>query len=273
MNATSNALAAPAAVLPLEHTLIPMSRSRVLGAYLTEARCELLHMLRSPVFVIPFLILPAGIYLLITMLTSYQVPSTPGVQTFLLAGFCVFAITGPTLFGVGCPLAVERDTGLMRLKRAQPAPTGAYLLAKTLMAMVFAAVAMGSILVAALATGKLGLSGGRLLGVSAVLIAGAVPFCAIGLCIGAHVRGSAAPGITHLFYMPMLYLSGLFFPLPPVLRSWAIVWPAFHLDRLALGIAGIAVPAPIAPAASIAYLAAIAVGCGAIAIRRLARVG
>lgn len=251
-----------------------MSRMRVLRAYWIEAKYEFLHMLRAPVFVIPFLVLPPAIYLFFgVLIAGQQTHANPAIGTFLLTGFSVFALVGPTLFGVGCSLAIERDAGLLKLKRAQPAPTGAYLIAKTGMAMVFAALAMASILVAALYVGKIGLSGGRVLALSAVLVVGSIPFCAIGLAIGAHVRGSAAPGVAHLLYLPMLYLSGLFFPLPPTLSRWAIVWPAFHLDRLALAVAAVPTPATVAPAVSIAYLAAISVVCGAVAIRRLARVG
>lgn len=252
---------------------LAMPKARVLRAYLAEMKYEFLHMLRTPVFVIPFLLLPAGIYLFSLMMTSSAFPAHPEIATFLFVGFSVFALTGPTLFGVGCPLAVERDAGLMKLKRAQPAPTGAYLIAKTTMATLFAAVAMATILLAALCAGKLDLSAARLLGLSALLIVGSVPFSAIGLCIGARVRGSAAPGVTHLLYLPMLYLSGLFFPLPAALNRWAIVWPAFHLDRLALDVAGAPAPASVPALASIAYLIVITLVCGAIAIHRLARVG
>lgn len=103
-----------------------------------------------------------------------------------------------------CSLAIERDAGLLKLKRAQPAPTGAFLIAKISMAALFAAFAMGSIAVAALCTGQLHLRAVPLLEISSLLIIGSAPFAAIGLCIGAHVRGSAAPGISHLIYLPML---------------------------------------------------------------------
>ena len=36
----------------------------------------------------------------------------------------------------------------------------------------------------------------------------------MGLFIGSLVSGSAAPGYANLFYLPGVYLSGLFFPLP-----------------------------------------------------------
>ena len=43
----------------------------------------------------------------------------------LFAAFSVMAVTMPALFGIGATLAMERDMGLMRLKRAQPAPPAA----------------------------------------------------------------------------------------------------------------------------------------------------
>lgn len=275
MNAAISAvLDATGPALPSDRIASPaMPRSRVLRAYRIEAKCEFLHMLRAPMFVIPFLLFPVGIYLFISMISGPAIHANPTIATALFTGFAVFSVTGPTLFGVGCPLAIERDVGLLKLKRAQPAPTGAYLIAKTSMAALFAAIAMVSILLAALCTGRLYLPAPQVLEISVLVIIGSVPFCAIGLCIGAHVRGSAAPGITHLIYLPMLYLSGLFFPLPPVMQKWALVWPAFHLDRLALRVAGVPVPTSVPPAASVAYLIALTLICGLIAIRRLERVG
>ena len=66
----------------------------------------------------------------------------PGVANYLFSGFSVFAVMGPALFGVGCVLAIEREAGVLKLKRALPAPGGAHLIAKATMAMVFAGAAM-----------------------------------------------------------------------------------------------------------------------------------
>lgn len=274
MNAMSSGFATTGPALPSARIAsLAMPKSRVLRAYLIEAKSEFLHFARAPMFVIPFLLFPPALYLFISVLVGRDAHGHPVIATALFTGFAVFSITGPTLFGVSCPLAIERDAGLLRLKRAQPAPTGCYLIAKTSMAALFAAISMTSILLAALGTHNLPLPAARVLGIATLLIVGSIPFCALGLCIGAYVRGSAAPGITHLIYLPMLYLSGLFFPLPPLMQKWALVWPAFHLDRLALGVAGVPVPMSIPPALSVAYLLAITLGCGAVAIRRLERVG
>jgi ABC-2 type transport system permease protein len=71
----------------------------------------------------------------------------------------------------------------------------------------------------------------------------------------------------------MVLLSGLFLPLPEGLKSWVLLWPTFHLDQLALGLAGVEKFTYIPPAMAAAVLAGVTVVCGGLAIRRLARVG
>jgi ABC-2 type transport system permease protein len=180
---------------------------------------------------------------------------------------------GPALFGVGCVLAVEREAGFLKLKRALPAPGGAHLIAKAAMAMVFAAAAVLTLLVAGSAVGKISLSASQLLVMTLVMTTGALPFAAIGLFIGAHVPASVAPAIANLVFLPMLWLSGLFIPLPKFLEPWAVIWPAFHLNQAALGWAGVSEFSFLAPGISAAVLTGVTVIFGGLAIRRLARKG
>jgi ABC-2 type transport system permease protein len=256
-----------------------MGPARVLRAYLMEAKLEFVRMTRAPIFVIPMLLLPPMLYYLVGVLIvgSPESHTPPAISNVLYSGFAVFAVLGPALFGVGCSLAVERDQGLMRLKRAMPVPTGAYLIAKVLMAMGFAALAAGSIAVVALLAGKLTLSVAQVAAITAALVAGVLPCCAIGLFIGTRVSGAAAPGVTNLVYFPMIYLAGLFFPLPHTLRQWSVIWPTFHLNRVALAAAHLAVPASVEPhvdpGVSLAVLVAVTVVFGGLALRRLARAG
>jgi ABC-2 type transport system permease protein len=249
---------------------------RVLRAYAIEAGCELLHLLRAPALVIPFLLLPGPLYLFFGVVlagASPQAQSNPALADFVLAGWCGFAAMGPALFGVGCPLAVEREAGLLRLKRALPAPAGSHLVAKFVMAMTFAALAVISVMAAALAVGKITLGPGALVAMAGVMIAGAVPFAAIGLCVGAFASGSAAPAFANLVFLPMLYLSGMFFPLPAAMRPFVVVWPAFHLNQVAVAAAGIDGFRFFDPLMAAAVLVGVTVLFGAVAIRRLARVG
>lgn len=274
MNALSSTPASSAGASP-SIDVRPMHLPRLLRAYLMEARFEFVRMTRAPIFVVPMLLLPPLLYLLFGVLMGAApgAPTAPQLGNILFVGFSVFAVLGPALFGVGCPLAGERDQGLLRLKRAMPVPTGAYLLAKVLMAMAFAAIAAGSIAVIALIGGRITLSVAQVAAIVAVLIAGTAPFCALGLFIGTRVSGSAAPGVTNLAYFPMIYLAGLFFPLPKVLQPWAVIWPTFHLSRIAQAVGHVPIVAPHSALISVVVLIALSIVFGGTALRRLSRIG
>jgi ABC-2 type transport system permease protein len=251
-----------------------MQPLRLLRAYATEARFEFLKSLRTAAGAIPFLLLPVPLYLFFgVVLAGGSVAENPQVADYLLASWCTFAVMMPAIFGVGCSLAVERSAGLHRLKRAQPAPAGAYIIAKLAMSLAFATLAVAELLVAALWAGKTTMSGWQLAGFSLTIIIGALPFCAIGLCIGAYFSGSAAPAIANLIFLPMLYLSGMFFPLPGAMKNFVVIWPAFHLNQAALTVGGVTKFVFVQPTITIGVLLAVTLLFGGLALQRLARVG
>jgi ABC-2 type transport system permease protein len=213
---------------------------RALGAYLTETQYELTRMIRNPNVAIPVLVLPCGLYALFALLIAGEaINKDPNLGIFLFAAFSIMAVTMPALFGTGVTLALERDMGLLRLKRAQPAPPAAWVVAKIVGGLVLAVLAYLPILVVALATGKLSLGAGQVAGFSAALMVGTIPFCAMGLMIGSLVSGTAAPAYANLAYLPGCYLSGMFFPLPKSLDWEAPIWPQFHVEQFVMHLAGI----------------------------------
>jgi ABC-2 type transport system permease protein len=108
---------------------------------------------------------------------------------------------------------------------------------------------------------------------SLVFVAGTIPLSAVGLFIGTHTTGSAAPGFANLAYFPMLYLSGLFIPLPKVLQHWTVIWPTFHIDQLALAAAGVQQFRFIDPKIAAGVLLLTTLVFGGLALRRLQRSG
>jgi ABC-2 type transport system permease protein len=258
------------------HATGPMSLGRILRAYAQEARYEFLQALRAPAFAFPFLLLPVPLYLFFGVVmagSSPEVLANPALGNFIFAGWCVVSVMGPALFGVGMGIAMERDSGALKLKRALPSPPGAHLIAKMLMSMAFAALAVGLVAVSALVAGKITLSAGALASMLVVLIVGALPFCAIGLFIGAFTSSNAAPAFANLVYLPGMWLSGIFIPLPEVMRPWVVIWPAFHLDQVALGVAGVTEFSFMSPLVSTAVLVGVTVLFGGLALRRITRVG
>jgi ABC-2 type transport system permease protein len=247
---------------------------RTLGAYLAEVRCEALRMVRTPALALPVLIVPVGLYLLFAVVIAGEaIAADPGLGVYLFSAFAVLGVTMPGLFGIAASLGLDRETGTMRLKRAQPAPGGAWLVAKLVSGIAFAALAYLPMLVVGLATGKLVLGAGEVLAMSAALLVGTIPFCALGLMIGTLVSGSAAPGYANLVYLPGCYLSGMFFPLPESMHWQAPLWPQFHVVQLAMHAAGASKYQFVPPQLALAGVAGFTVLFAAVAVWGLARKG
>jgi ABC-2 type transport system permease protein len=253
-----------------DRTAMPISR--LLHSYLTEARYESLRALRNPGFAIPFLLLPVALYLFFgVVLFGDALRNDPKGAMYIFTGFAVMGVMGPGMFGFGVFVATEREQGLLTLKRALPAPLAAYLLAKMLMAALFATLVMITMIAAAITLGHLKLTAGQFLSVAMIDILGSLPFCAIGLFLGTRVSGKSAPALVNLLYLPMIYLSGFLFPLPKSIQWIEFTSPAFYLDQLALRAVG--VPGYGPPVVSMAVLTGMTLLLGVLAVRRLARVG
>lgn len=205
-----------------------------------EAWYEFLGVLRTPAFAIPSLAFPVVFYVLFAIL----LPGKWGdyeKSAYLLATYGAFGVIGPALFGFGVGLAIERERGLLELKRVSPMPAFAYFLAKIAMSLVFGLAVVCLLSIAAIGFGGVQVAPLVWLKLVAVLLLGTAPFCALGLLIGTLVKGQAAVAIVNLIYLPMSVLSGLWMPLfvfPDLVQKIAVIWPAYHLAQMALGVIG-----------------------------------
>lgn len=250
---------------------LAMPRARLLHAYLQEARSECLRYLRLPSFLLPTLLFPAVFYLMFGVLLGAH--NSADAPRYLLAAYGTFGVMAPGLFGFGVSLALERDGGLLTLKRALPMPPSAYLLGKMAMAMVMAAAVIGLLMALAVALAHAPLSAPQALRLLATGVFGVLPFCALGLLLGTLVRGQGAPGMVNLVYLPMSFLSGLWFPLamlPAPIRALAPLWPSYHVNQLAQAAVGFDTGAATP---HVLVLVAMTTGLVAWASRRLRRFG
>ena len=205
-----------------------------------EAWFEFLRVLRTPAFAIPSLAFPVVFYVLFAILLPGQWGDYQK-SAYLLATYGAFGVIGPALFGFGVGLAIERENGWLELKRVSPMPTFAYFLAKIFMSLVFGLAVLCLLSIAAIGFGGVRVDPLVWLKLVAVLLLGTAPFCALGLLIGTLVKGLAAVAIVNLVYLPMSVLSGLWMPLfafPVLIQKLAVVWPAWHLAQMALGVIG-----------------------------------
>jgi ABC-2 type transport system permease protein len=219
--------------------IVRAHQPRVFAAYVAELRVELLRTVRNPGIAIPILIMPVALYMLFALVIAGEgIDKDPSLGIFLFGAFAIMGMTMPALFAISSGLALDREMGLLRLKRAQPAPVGAWLVAKIVAGILFCVIAYLPMLAAAVWSGKLPLAAPAIVAMSLTMLAGSACFCAMGLMIGALVKGTAAPGYANVVYLPGCYLSGMFFPLPQSMHWQAPIWPQFHVVQMAMHSAG-----------------------------------
>jgi ABC-2 type transport system permease protein len=214
-----------------------MPWQRVFGAYVAEARSECVRYLRAPGFILPMLLFSTVFYLMFGVLLNHGEASR-----YLLASYSAFGIIGPGLFGFGVSLAIERDGGLLTLKRALPMPPCAYLLGKMVMAMIAATIVTVLLVLIGVFLAHVSLSVTQIAKLMLTGAFGVLPFCALGMLVGTLIKGQGAPGLLNLVYLPMAFLSGLWLPLsmlPQALQKIAPIWPSYHLNQLTLAAVGL----------------------------------
>ena len=208
-----------------------------LGVYLREAGFQFWGLVRMPGFALPTLLFPTMFYVFFGLIFAKS--GDGQVAAYMLATYGTFGIMAPALFGFGVGVAMEREHGILAMKRVAPMPPMAYLFAKAVMAMLFALIIALLLFVLSAAFGGVALPHGEWFLLMFALIIGTLPFCALGLAVGLRVGGQASAAIINVIYLPMSFLSGLWVPLqffPHWLQQIARIFPAYHLGQIALGI-------------------------------------
>ncbi len=210
--------------------------------YLKEAKYEFFKNLRLRMYTASVLSFPIMFYVLFGLvLNSKEAIGSIRVPTYMIATYGTFGVMGASLFGTASGLASDRGLGWLQVKRASPMPPFAYFAAKVLNSMIFSAIIVLALFALGITLGGVRMplaDFARLLG---TLVAGSLPFSAMGLALGYVTGPNSAPATINLFYLPMSFCSGLWVPfmfLPKVVRQIALALPPYHLSQLALGIVG-----------------------------------
>jgi len=211
------------------------------GVWRRECAAELKRSWRLPQFLVPTVLTPAAFYGLFTLAIAQN--RSPATAVATLAGYGVFAAIGPALFGFGAGVAMEREQGLIELKRVSPLPTGAYVAAKLTAAVAATGAALALIYLLAIVGGAV-LSPAQWLLLVALHLASTVPFALIGLGLGLRMSGKGAVAAANALFLGSAVLGGLWIPsamLPGWMRAVGEAVPSYHLGQLALEIVGMPV--------------------------------
>ena len=230
MNANTNTLDAPAADAS--------DLSRPIRILLKETQYELARLLRTRTYSLSVIGFPVMFYLIFGMANRGR----PGAL-YLIAGYACMGIVSACLFGIGLALAMERAQGWLDLKRASPMPRFAYLGAKVASCAAFGLIITLVLILLGTALGGIAVTAREAAELAGVVLAGAIPFTAMGFLIAYLVPPNAGPSVINLIYLPLSFASGFWMPvraLPHWLQAVAPALPTYHLAQLALAIFGFA---------------------------------
>jgi ABC-2 type transport system permease protein len=224
------------------NTPIERSTKHTTKIYLKEAKYEFLKNLRLRVYTVSVITFPLMFYVLFGLvLNAKEAIGGTGVSTYLIATYGTFGVMGASLFGTASGLASDRGLGWLQVKRASPMPPFAYFAAKVILSMTFSAIVVALLLVLGISFGGVRMPLAEMAKLVGTLVAGSLPFSAMGLAIGYFAGPNSAPAAINLIYLPLSFCSGLWVPymfLPKLVRQIALALPPYHLSQLALGIVG-----------------------------------
>ncbi len=230
------------ATLALEAEQAERSFQHTATIYLKEAKYEFLKNLRLRMYTASVLSFPLMFYVLFGLvLNSKENFGGTHVPTYLIATYGTFGVMGASLFGTAAGLAADRGLGWLQVKRASPMPPFAYFAAKVVMSLIFSTMIVLALFVLGLAFGGVRMLVAEFARLLGTLVAGSLPFSAMGLALGYFTGPNSAPSTINLIYLPMSFCSGLWVPfmfLPKIVRQIALVLPPYHLSQLALGVVG-----------------------------------
>jgi ABC-2 type transport system permease protein len=207
--------------------------------YWMEAKSEFLKLLRMRTYSMSTVMFPLMFYCFFGLAMGRdQQPGMPmSAARYLLATYGAFAVVGATLYAFGVGVAVERGLGWLQVKRASPMPPSAYFVAKGAVATTFGAIVVTLLFTLGGLFGGVRMPAAQWLSLGAVLVAGAIPFCALGLAIGSFAGPNSAPATVNMIYLPLSFLAGLWIPidfLPHGLQQFAPFLPTYHFAQIAL---------------------------------------
>ncbi len=188
---------------------------------------------------------------------------------YLMPGILAMSLMQLGLFATATPLVSLRQEGVLRRLGATPLPRWQLLLGQVFMRLTIGAVQAA--LIIGLSVAAFGVQvQGNYLALTGLVLLGAVTFIGMGYLIAAIARTvESASGISSAINFPMMFLSGIFFPLAflpaflaPVVRAIPLTYLADAFRQVTMG------SAPEFPMwVDIAVLGGWAVVCAALAAR------
>lgn len=169
---------------------------------------------------------------LLTLNTNSITSHTLRSIDYLMPGILAMSLMQLGLFGTATPLVSLRQEGVLRRLGATPLPRWQLLVGQVLLRLTIGIVQAALIIGLSVMAFHVQIQG-SMLALAGLVMLGAVTFISMGYLIAALARSvESASGISSAINFPMMFLSGIFFPLallPAFLAPFVRVMPLTYL--------------------------------------------
>jgi ABC-2 type transport system permease protein len=162
-------------------------------------------------------------------------------STYYVAGMAVFAMITACYTNLAIGVSFQRDAGILKRTRGTPLPGRSYLGARVIHVVLIAMILVAICALFGWAFYEAELpTGVNLFRTLVVVVVGSASFAALGLAITPVIpNADAAPAVVNATILPLLFISGIFFPISDDAPQWidtvSKVFPVRHLVDAFLG--------------------------------------
>jgi ABC-2 type transport system permease protein len=160
-------------------------------------------------------------------------PQHVKASTYYVPGLTALAIISGSFVNLVISVTAQRESGVLKRRRATPVPAWVIIGGRTLTAIVVSMVVSVVLLAVGRAAYGVELPTSTIPGVSVTIVAGSATFCVLGYALSTAIGSadSAQPTVQAIM-LPLYFISGVFIPnpnLPQWLQDVARIFPVQHL--------------------------------------------
>lgn len=200
-----------------------------------QARFDLVSFLRNPQSRFFTLALPIiFLVIFVSVFGNNKVgPHNVKASTYYVPGLAALGVIAGSFVNLVISVTAQRETGVLKRRRATPVPAWVLIAGRALTAVVVALAVMTALLLIGRFAYGVRLPAETLPGVIVTAVVGAITFCCLGYALTTAIHSAdAAQPMVQAIMLPLYFISGVFIPnvnLPTWLQDVAKVFPVEHL--------------------------------------------
>ena len=203
---------------------------------LHQARYDLLGILRNRQARFFTLVLPLLFLIIFVGVFGDHVvgPGRTKASAYYVPGLAALGVIAASFVNLVISITAQRETGILKRRRATPMPAWALIAGRTLTAVTVSLVVLAVLLAFGRFVYHVKVPTSTLPGIALTAVVGSITFCVLGYALSTAIKNEdAAQPMVQAIMLPLYFISGVFVPniqLPSWLRHVAQVFPVEHLS-------------------------------------------